>query len=216
MAPTFKNILTLVTLTVLGYFSWLMLKIVCMYIPIRMDVAFLLLKQEYIHIDLWRIAFFTHVFTSMFVLVAGFTQFLKPLLKAYPRWHRGLGYLYVIDILFVTGPAGLIMSFYANGGMWSRVAFILLSVLWIGFTAMALYHAKKKDFVQHRIFMIRSYALTLSALSLRAWKVLLATFTDMGPMDRYRLIAWLGWGLNLVIAEYIIRRYVQKSRFSLV
>ena len=55
-------------------------------------------------------------------------------------------------------------------------------------------------------FMIRSYALTLSAITLRAWKMGLANFTDITPMDRYRMVAWLGFVLNLLLAEYVIRK----------
>lgn len=199
-------------MAVLTFFSFLMLKIVVPYRTLETDIGFLQLKQAYIHIDVWRIAFFTHVFTSMLVLFAGFTQFSKSLLKRNPLLHRRLGYVYVINILFVTGPSGLIMSFYANGGIYSIIGFILLSVLWMGSTGMALYKATKKDFVGHRAFMIRSYALTLSALSLRAWKVLFATFTDIGPMDRYRIIAWLGWGLNLIVAEIIIYNQIKRRK----
>ena len=112
----------------------------------------------------------------------------------------------------VTGPSGLLMSFYANGGVSSQTAFVLLSVLWMGFTAMALYKAIKKDFTAHRIFMIRSFALTLSAITLRCWKVLLVNFTDIQPMDRYRIIAWLAWTLNLIIAEWIIYKYFNRKK----
>src|ERR1700761_9602845 len=182
-----------------------MLRIIWVYIPMQTDVAFLQLKQQYIHITEWRIAFFTHVFSSILVLFAGFTQFSKSLLRRNPKLHRILGYIYVIDILVVTGPAGFLMSFYANGGISSRIGFILLSVLWITTTALAWYYAVKKQFKLHLIYMIRSFALTLSAISLRIWKVVLAYCTHIPPMDRYRIIAWLGWGLNLIVAEYIIR-----------
>ena len=198
-------------LAVLAFFSFLMLRIIFLYIPVQNDVAFLQLKQQYIHITAWRIAFFVHVFSSFFALVAGFTQFWKWLLKNKPKWHRAIGYAYVINVLMVTGPAGLLMSFYANGGIPSRIAFVLLSILWISFTAIALYKAKKGKYQYHRIFMIRSYALTLSAITLRIWKVLLANFTDITPMDRYRIIAWLGWTLNLLVAELIIYYYIRKK-----
>jgi len=113
--------------------------------------------------------------------------------------------------LMITGPAGMLMSFYANGGISSRIAFVLLSVLWMGSTAMALYQVKKKDFTAHRSWMIRSYALTLSAVTLRIWKVVLANYTDIHPLDRYRIIAWLGWGLNLLLAEGVIYYYREKN-----
>lgn len=197
-------------MVLLAFFSFLMLRIIFIYIPIQNDAGFLQLKQEYIHITEWRIAFFTHVFTSMLVLLAGFTQFSRQLQKKRPKLHRIFGYIYVIDILMVTGPAGLLMGFYANGGISSRIAFVLLAVLWMAFTGIALFKAIKKNFIAHRAFMIRSFALTLSAVSLRCWKVIIANFTDIPPMDRYRIIAWLGWVLNLLIAEWIIYKWVKK------
>jgi hypothetical protein len=211
LQPTYKNITDIVLLTLLAYYSWLMLKIIVPYIPLKPDTGFLQLKQAYLHIDIWRNAFYIHVFTSLFALLTGFSQFSKKLLIARPVLHRKLGYSYVINVLFVTGPAGLIISFYANGGLTSQVGFSILSVLWIYFTGMALYKAVKKDFASHQAFMIRSYALTLSAITLRIWKVVFAEFSHLGPLDRYRIIAWLGWVLNLLIAEMIIRWVIKRK-----
>lgn len=212
----YKNIISILALGALAFFSFLMLRIMFIYIPIKNDVGFLQLKQSYIHITAWRLAFFVHVFSSILALLAGFTQFSTSILKKYKKWHRALGYTYVINILLITGPAGLLMSFYANGGVGSRVGFVLLSVLWLFFTAMALYKAVKKQFTAHRIFMIRSFALTLSAITLRCWKVLLANFTDMPPMDRYRLIVWLGWTLNLLIAEWYIYKFIKHRNKNII
>ncbi len=123
-----------------------------------------------------------------------------------------MGYIYVADILLITGPAGLLMGFYANGGITSRIAFVLLALLWIFFTAMALIKARQKDFKAHRRFMIRSYALTLSAITLRAWKYVITNAYHLDdslvfpPMDVYRVVAWLGWVGNLIFAEWWIRR----------
>lgn len=176
------------------------------YLPYNTDVGFLRIKQQFITIDQWRIAFFIHVYASMWVLLAGFTQFSGSLQRNYPRLHRGMGYVYITDVLFITGPAGLLMGFYANGGLSSRIAFVLLAILWIYFTAMAFVKAKQKDFTAHRNFMIRSYALTLSAITLRAWKYAITNSVELPPMDVYRVVAWLGWGLNLMVAEWVIRK----------
>jgi hypothetical protein len=121
-----------------------------------------------------------------------------------------MGRLYVWNILVITGPASLIMGFYANGGLFSRIAFISLSVLWIYFTLRGLIAARQKKFNLHRDYLIRSYALTLSAITLRAWKYLLSNTFDIPPMDLYRIVAWLGWVLNLIIAERII--YTLRNR----
>lgn len=203
---TRSNTLNVALLLILAFFTWLMTTITLAYIPYNTDVGFLRIKQHYIHIDHWRIAFFIHVYASIWVLLAGFTQFSSGIQRRQPRLHRTLGYLYVFDVVIITGPAGLLMGFYANGGPSSRAAFVLLAVLWIYFTAMAVIKAKQKNFKAHRNFMIRSYALTLSAITLRAWKFAITNTFELPPMDVYRSVAWLGWVPNILFAELIIRR----------
>jgi uncharacterized membrane protein len=188
-----------------------MFRITIRYIPYNLDVGFLIIKQDYIHIKHWRYAFFIHVYTSLFVLLAGATQFSTYLLQKNKKLHRIFGYIYSINILFITGPAALIMSFYANGGITSKIAFILLSFLWLYFTSVALIKAKNKDYKAHQRFMIRSYALTLSAITLRIWKFLIMNYVEIPPMDVYRIVAWLGWGLNIILAEWYILKQQKKE-----
>ncbi len=209
---TRTNIFNTALLLMLAFFCWLMAAITMAYIPYNTDVGFLRIKQEYIAIDHWRIAFFIHVYASMWVLFAGFTQFSKRLLRNQPKLHRALGYIYVADVLFITGPAGLLMGFYANGGLLSRAGFLSLAVLWILFTAVALIKAKQKKFKAHRKFMILSYALTLSAITLRAWKYLITNTITLPPMDVYRVVAWLGWVGNLVVAFWIIKTKIPRIK----
>ena len=116
-------------LITLAFFTWLMARITMNYIPYNTDVGFLRIKQQYIGIDHWRIAFFIHVYASIWVLLAGFTQFSKKIQRNNHRLHRIMGYIYVTDVLFITGPAGLLMGFYANGGITSRAAFVSLALL---------------------------------------------------------------------------------------
>ena len=207
---TRTNIWNAALLLTLAFFCWLMARITMAYIPYNIDVGFLRIKQEYISIDQWRIAFFIHVYASMWVLFAGFTQFSKWLLRNKPKLHRTLGCIYVVDVLLITGPAGLLMGFYANGGLFSRIGFVTLAVLWILFTATALIKAKQKKFKAHRRFMILSYALTLSALTLRAWKYAITNTMSLPPMDVYRVVAWLGWVGNLAVAFWIIKRKAKR------
>lgn len=206
-----KKITNWVLVALLAYFTALMIRITVQYIPVQTDVAFLQIKQSYIHIQPWFVCFYIHVYTSMFALLAGFTQFWPWLLQRYKRWHRSLGYVYIVTVVFISGPASLVMGWYANGGLGSRIAFLLLGTAWIFFTVKAWQKAKDKDFTAHKRFMIRSYALTLSAITLRAWKVLIVYAFEPRPMDAYRIVAWLGWVGNLLVAEYIIYRQLKKT-----
>lgn len=205
-----KKITNWALAALLAYFTALMVRITVQYIPVQTDVAFLQIKQSYIHIKPWFVCFYIHVYTSMFALIAGFTQFWPWLLQRYKRWHRAMGYLYIVTVVFISGPASLVMGWYANGGLSSRIAFLLLGTGWIFFTVKAWQKAIAKDIAAHKRFMVRSYALTLSAITLRAWKVLITYAFEPGPMDVYRIVAWLGWVGNWLVAEYIIYRQFTK------
>ena len=196
----------------LAFFTVLMGRITLGYWPIRNDAAFLQIKQQYLGIKHWEIAFWVHVFTSMLPLLAGFTQFAPRVLRKWPHVHRAMGRVYVITVCFITGPASLIMAFYANGGITSRIAFVTLALLWLGTTAMGWKTVLQRKWQLHREWMIRSYALTISAITLRAWKYLIVLVFEPRPMDAYRIVAWLGFVPNLLIAEWLIRRYRAKKR----
>lgn len=201
-----RSILGGISLTALAFFGWLMLQITLEYWPIRSDAAFLQIKQQYLGIRHWELAFWIHVFTSMPALLAGFTQFNPKLLAKCPKLHRYMGRIYVLTVCFVTGPASLVMAFYANGGITSRIAFVILALLWLATTAMGWRKAMQREWSTHREWMLRSYALTLSAITLRAWKYLIVFAFEPPPMDVYRLVAWLGFMPNIIIVEWWIRR----------
>lgn len=201
-----RRIAWLLLIAVLAFFTWRMALITSQYWPVGRDVAFLRIKQHYIGILHWEAAFWIHVAVSMIPLLAGFTQFARWILKSHPRVHRFMGKTYVISVCLVTGPASLIMAFYANGGVTSRLAFGSLAVLWIFTTAMGWRMAMKRMWPTHREWMIRSYALTLSAITLRVWKYGIVMAFAPPPMDVYRIVAWLGFIPNLLLAEWIIRR----------
>ncbi|MGX7668274.1 DUF2306 domain-containing protein [Flavobacterium pedocola] len=193
-----------------GYFSFLLLLITLQYFPMDFDVAFLRIKQEEISKGYYKIAFFTHVYTSIFLMVFGGIQFfVKQGVRQY-YWHRLSGRAYVFIILFLSGPSGLVMSYHANGGWIAKVPFLLLSVLWIYFTAKSWTSAVKGQIAEHRKYAIRSFALTLSAVSLRLFKYGIVFLFHPPPMDTYRIVAWLGWTFNLLLAEIIIYNKFKK------
>ena len=199
-----KSILSFLWLILILYFCYLMFVVTLPYLSFKLNVDFLLTKQNIIHIKFWRYAFYAHILTSLFVLLAGAFQFWDYFLKNFKKLHRIIGKTYVFLILFVSGPGALVMSFYANGNLISKTSFVLLSLLWILFTALAFYYALERDFIKHRKFMIRSYALTLSAITLRAYALVLPHFIHLGAKEEYALIAWASWTINLLIAELVI------------
>jgi hypothetical protein len=195
-----------------SYFGYLLLKISLQYIPYDTDVAFLRIKQDVINIPFYKLAFFTHVYTAVFVLPAGYTQFSVFVRRKLPVLHRYTGWLYAGVVILLAGPSGLFMGIFANGGLISQISFVLLAALWIWFTVIAVIKAVQGDYKTHREYLIRSFALTLSAITLRAWKYLLVFLFEPRPMDVYQIVAWLGWIPNLIIAELIIRKYIKLKK----
>lgn len=193
-----------------AFFCYLMLQITLQYIPLDTDVAFLRIKQDYVGMAHYRWAFFIHAYTAMLVLPAGFTQFSGWLRKKYRQVHRVGGWIYIGTVLLAAGPSGLVIGIYANGGISSQIAFCLLAILWIVFTLIAIIRLRQGHYPAHRNWMIRSFALALSAITLRAWKWLLVALFHPRPMDVYIIVAWLGWVGNLAVAEYIIYRLNRK------
>lgn len=209
----FDILKTIVLYTLLCIATFLISVTIVQYSSFDEHVAFLQYKQEYLHIYHWKAAFYIHVFTSIFCLIAGFTQFSTHLQASYPSIHRFIGNLYVFNILVINFPAALIMAYYANGGLPTKLAFLILDALWFWFTLKALLEVKSKNFLQHEHYMIRSYALTFSAITLRTWKLILTSATTIDPDSLYMINAWLGFVPNWLAAEYYIRMK-NKNRLS--
>lgn len=184
-----------------SYFSYLMILITLQYLPINFNVAFLNLKETEIAYPHYQYAFFSHVYSSIFVLLLGIPQFSKTIRNQFSTIHKSLGALYIFLVLFIASPSGLVMAFHANGGFFSKTSFSIQAILWFIFTYKAYQYIRKKDWINHRKFMLRSYALTLSAISLRLFKWIIVSTLEWPPMDTYKLVSWLGWGINIFIIE---------------
>jgi hypothetical protein len=75
------------------------------YLPLRKNVAFLQIKQtEVSEIPFYIFFFYLHVYSAIFVLFAGFTQFSSVILKKQSIIHRNIGKLYVFTVLFLSAP----------------------------------------------------------------------------------------------------------------
>ncbi len=192
------------------FFSYKMALLSIPYLEMKHDVEFLRTKGQVYHLDYWRIGFYAHVFTSVFVLLAGATQFTRFIVFRYPRIHRYIGYSYIWLVLFVSGPGALAMAFHAFGGLPAKASFVLQTVMWFIFTGGAWYYAMKKKWTNHAECMLLSYSLTFAAVTLRLIKYLFGILITNGylkglkPIDNYITVAWLSWVPNMIIAALLI------------
>ena len=137
--------------------------------------------------------------------ILGPFQFLpKIITNRYLNLHRWLGRTYLMGVL-VGGFGGLYMAFLAYGGLVGRLGFGILAIVWLLTGLMAYQKIRRKEIQIHRQWMVRNYALTFAAVTLRLWLIL---FQVVGVefIDAYITVAWLSWVPNLIIAEFIINR----------
>jgi uncharacterized membrane protein len=144
-------------------------------------------------------------------LLGPFQLLRKSTTRRYVRMHRWVGRVYLVGVL-VGGLGGLYMAPLAYGGLSTRVGFSLLAGLWLFTGGMAYARIRAKQIEAHRQWMIRNYALTFAAETLRLWLIGLQALADVPQLEAYLTVAWLSWVPNLLIAEWIVDRTSRPRR----
>ena len=142
-----------------------------------------------------------HFLLGGVVIIVGALQFHKGLRSSRPIVHRWMGRIYMVGVL-LGGLAGLYLSFNSFGGLVTHFGFGMLAVLWLFTTGMAYQHIRAGNVRMHQQWMIRSYALTLGAVTLRIY-LGFAVALGLDFEAAYQAISWLAWVPNLVIAEWL-------------
>ena len=152
----------------------------------------------------WHTAFYIHITFGGIALLVGWSQFSKGLREKYLKLHRNIGKVYVVSVM-LSSIAGFYIALFASGGITSTLGFGTLASLWF-FTVMMPYTSiLKKNFKQHENWMIRNYALTFAAVTLRVY-LPLSQVAHFDFITSYRVISCLCWVPNLIIAEIIINK----------
>ncbi len=186
----------------------------------RRDIDFWNAKKDKVNDYVWVTALYLHVIGCFFAITIGPFQFIKAFREKYLKLHRNLGKIYLGSIFFLGVPTGGYMAFFANGGLAAQIGFMILTFLWLGSTYLAYKYIREMDIEAHQHWMIRSYAITFAAATLRFWTMLLSAypeiFINLGVLDVRDAItascAWLAWIPNIIVAEIIIRGSVGSRR----
>jgi hypothetical protein len=145
--------------------------------------------------------------------------FMGPLLfisayrKAYPHHHRFMGKLYVIGCL---GSAVTILplALTNSGGIEARIGFSVMAVLWYVITWLAYTSAIRKDFVSHRRWMMRTYAMTFAFVHVNFtyhWIGVYEGFFD--PVGIKVMQSMVSWMSGLFFVEIYLAATAVNGRF---
>ena len=145
-----------------------------------------------------------HVVAAMVALLVGPLQFVRRLRSRWPAFHRATGMLYVAAIA-IGSPAGFVLALGTSAGPVAASGFAMVAILSVAFTWLGLRAAQRRQFADHRAWMLRSWAMTAGAITLR---LLLPASAMLGLRfyAAYPVIAWLSWLINLALVEVLIRR----------
>ena len=147
---------------------------------------------------------YVHIAGAASALLLGPLNLVGPIRRRAPVAHRWIGRAYVVGCL-VGGVGGLVVAFGSFAGPIATVGFASLSVIWLTANVQGWRSARARRFQEHRAWMIRSFALTFAAVTLRLYLPLFPLL-HVSFVDGYRAVSFLAWIPNLIAAELYLRR----------
>lgn len=157
---------------------------------------------------------YVHILGASLALAIGPWQFSQRLRRWRPGIHRWVGRTYLASIaLGATG--GVVTSIWSSRGLAGFIGFATLTALW-AWTSWRGYRAiRQGDIPSHQAWMMRSFALTFAAVTLRVELLAMIGLQALFVTDfhfahafdeAYEPLPYLSWIPNLVVAEWLIRR----------
>lgn len=168
------------------------------------DLSFIQERTVLYDKPVWRISFYVHIAAGALCIGTALLQFSSWILKRRKKIHIVSGKIYVFVVLLIGAPSGFYMTFFAKGGFMERACFMLMAIFWFyttwkGFVTAA----REKNFLAHKFWMIRSYAMALTAVTFRVYHILFYLW-GMGHFDNYAISLWISVFGNALVAETII------------
>ncbi|PCH67425.1 MAG: hypothetical protein COC12_11440 [Rhodobacteraceae bacterium] len=151
-----------------------------------------------------QIAFYAHILLAPVALALTPFQLWRSLRMRRPALHRWVGRTYGVMVL-LAGAGGLVMAMGTHAGAGAAWGFGMLAVVWVGTTGWGILQARAGYIDAHRRWMLRSVALSFSAVTLRLY-LLIPVATGIDQAMAYQVIAWACWVPNLIAVEWLMRR----------
>lgn len=164
-------------------------------------------SDELLNNNLWNITFYLHISFGGLALLIGWLQFSKKLRSKNLKLHRTIGKIYIISVL-ISGICSLYIALHATSGIVSILGFFIMGIIWLATTILGFKAIKIGNIEVHQKFMIYSYSACFAAVTLRIWLPILVIV--LGEFNTsYRIVAWLSWVPNLIVAYFIVKRQTQ-------
>jgi uncharacterized membrane protein len=157
-----------------------------------------------------------HIVCAVVYAILGAFQFSAALRRRRPGWHRVAGRVLVVLGSAVALSALWMTQFYPRQPGTGELAHVfrlafgsgMAASIILGFTAI-----RRGDVARHRAWMTRAYALALGAGTQVFTQGIGNAVFGTSELNT-ALMLGAGWGINLAVAEYVIRRRISSRRTS--
>jgi len=190
-------------------FSLLLIYNTLPYFSFSKDFDFIQERSFLFKSNFYNTCFYIHIAAGALCIGTALIQFSRYILKKTKAIHRFSGKIYVFVVLFLGAPTGLYMSFFAKGSFWERSLFMFMAGWWFITTLNGLTTIHKRNIVAHKVWMIRSYAMAMTAVTFRVYHILFYVI-GWGHLENYELSLWISVVGNMLFAEWVIYRQSKK------
>lgn len=186
--------------------AWAMvLSIAAYFVLMRVPRYFVWSEATYSTYYWWRASFlFPHILGGLIALVIGPFQFWPRVRNGYPKVHRIGGRIYLISV-FVGAVFGMVMAITSSRGLAYASGLLGLAVAWLLTSGMAFISIRKRNFFQHKQWMVRSYVVTFGFVTFRVVNTSLIYYGIGSATDRFGLVSWACWAVPLLLAELVMQ-----------
>jgi len=148
----------------------------------------------------WRnILFFTHVAFAVPPILVGPFLFSGRLRNRFRTGHGRMGKLYIAGCM-ASGITVLPVALTRDDHWVPQVGFSVMAVVWIATTFLAWRTAVNKNFVDHRRWAMRTYALTVAFIHVNL-TFRIFVYAYVGDLTEKVFQSILSWNMNLIIVE---------------
>ena len=215
MAPRLLSLLSLKRMDSPTKYLWRILNLLTCVLIVRVTVAVVLNYSNYLPPNFtseflqdreayffgsYQWAFYTHIFSGPITLLLGVFLVCDRFRIKLPRWHRILGRIQLVSVVFFVVPSGLWMSFRTESGAIASTGFASLAIATGLCAALGFGSAIRRQFAEHRRWMWRCYLLLCSAVVLRIMGGMV-TVLGVDSEWSYPFAAWASWLLPLLVFE---------------
>lgn len=152
------------------------------------------------------LASWLHLLPALVIAVTGPLQFIRTIRKRWPGWHRVSGRLYIVTG-FIGAASGFVIGglnpFLGLDGPGFNEA--MATTVFAAFIMWALYSAyaavRRRDFVRHREWMVRSWSLMMAIATERILLGIFQATTDIDMGILFGATFWMAGVINVAAAE---------------